>query len=54
MTIQKGSSALAYFADASNEEKQTVVTIIRPMPYRGIFKDGESVKRSDICDGSAF
>ena len=34
---------VTYFADASKEEKHTVMIIIKPKPYSGLFKDGDTV-----------
>jgi hypothetical protein len=45
---------LTYFADASNEEKQTVIIIIKPMPNNGEFINEDSVRLLDIRDWFSF
>ena len=52
--MHKGSSLLTYFADASNEEKQAVMIIIKPMPNSGEFITEDSVRLSDIGDWFSF
>jgi hypothetical protein len=37
-----------YFAEASNDEKQAVMKIIKPMPCSELFEDGDSVRLLDI------
>ena len=39
---------MTYFADASNEEKQAVMIIVKPMPYSGLSEDGDTVRLFDI------